>query len=318
MSVIVKANNSSFLRAAHILQRGGLVAFPTETVYGLGADATNDTAVAKIFAAKERPNFNPLIVHVSNLETAQALAYFDKRADLVAKAFWPGPISLVLPRRDNCDLSLLVSAGLDTVAIRVPSDPDTQHLLKKTSRPIAAPSANRSCGISPTIAQHVEMSLPAPSEGGPELILDGGPCDVGLESSVVDLTGATATLLRPGCITRETLSNLLNDLVLAGPNNTVPKSPGMLQRHYAPKTPLKINSTVAMRGEAMLGFGSYAKNPTLNLSPEADLYEAAGNFFSMLHRLDNAGFLAINVAPIPDKEIGQAINDRLRRAAFIV
>lgn len=316
ISIKGNANEAVFKRATHIFNAGGLVAFPTETVYGLGADATNDQAVARIFQVKKRPHFNPLIVHIADIETARGLAYFDDRAERIAGIFWPGPLSIVLPRRENCDLSPLVSAGLDTVALRIPGNAHAQTLLKTTACPIAAPSANRSGEISPTLAIHVANSLPGPDEGGPELILDGGRCNVGLESSVVDLSGPTATLLRPGGISRNSLSHHLGSLVLAGNNNVSPRSPGMLERHYAPQTPLKMNVTSALSNEAILGFGKIVSNPTLNLSPNADLTEAAANLFSMLHQLDKGQFAAINVAPIPNKGLGQAINDRLRRAAY--
>ena len=315
ISRIANVDDLIIKRAARILNSGGLVAFPTETVYGLGADATNDRAVAKIFEAKERPHFNPLIVHVTDIWTAQRFAYFDDRAAYIAKAFWPGPLTIVLPRREDCKLSRLVSAGMDTVALRIPSNTFAQTLLSRAECPIAAPSANRSGEISPTQADHVANSLPEPHHGGPELILDGGPCDVGLESTVVDLSEPVPYLLRPGSITHETLSGLLSDLIIADHISDKPKSPGMMQRHYAPKTPLKINSTSALSEEATLGFGDTIKTATLNLSPSADLTEAAGNLFSMLRHLDDGQFLAINVAPIPNEGLGRAINDRLRRAA---
>lgn len=299
-------------RAARLLRAGKLVAFPTETVYGLGADATSECAVAAVFAAKGRPHFNPLIVHVSGLEAAEALAGFDARARRIATQFWPGPLSLVLPRRDSSGLSLLASAGLDTVAIRVPAHPVAQQLLRAFGRPIAAPSANRSGRVSPTAAMHVAAELGEDIA----LILDAGRTPVGVESTVLDLTGAAPALLRPGGVTREALEALLGPLATetAGPT----RSPGMLASHYAPALPLRLEAAEARPGEALLAFGPAAPPDfaeILSLSRSGDLAEAAANLFAMLRQLDRPRFTGIAVMPIPDKGLGRAINDRLRRAA---
>lgn len=312
---IAPADKDSVSRAARALAAGELVAFPTETVYGLGADATNERAVAKIFAAKGRPRFNPLIVHVPDLAAARSIAEFNSRAEAVAKAFWPGPLSVVLPRRSGSGLSLLVSAGLDTVAIRIPGDDLARELLTAAGRPVAAPSANASGEVSPTAARHVAQSLPGPDDGGPGLILDAGPCGVGLESTVIDLSGGQPAILRPGGVTAEDLRVQLGALPMAGVDDAAPKSPGMLSRHYAPKTPLRMDATARQPDEALLGFGPDYADATVNLSPSANLTEAAANLFAMLRDLDGQAHTAIAVAPVPDHGLGAAINDRLRRAA---
>jgi L-threonylcarbamoyladenylate synthase len=299
--------------AAKLLCAGDLVGFPTETVYGLGGDATNERAVTRIFAAKGRPRFNPLIVHVPSLAEAEALAMFNEPARVAAARFWPGPLSLVLPRRDDCGLSLLASAGLDTVAVRAPAHAVAQALLRETGRPIAAPSANRSGRVSPTTAAHVAEEL------GDQvaLILDAGPSPVGVESTVLDLSGSTPTLLRPGAVTIEQLTELLGPI--AGPDASTPRSPGMLRSHYAPALPVRLEATDAHPGEALLAFGpgspaGFAE--VLWLSRSGDVAEAAANLFAMLRRLDRPCFTAIAVMPIPDHGLGRAINDRLRRAAM--
>jgi L-threonylcarbamoyladenylate synthase len=309
---IVPACPPAIERAARLLRAGKLVAFPTETVYGLGADATDERAVAAIFAAKGRPRFNPLILHVPGLAEAEPLAVFDTRARALAVRFWPGPLSLVLPRRADSGLSLLAGAGLDTVAIRAPAHPVAQALLRGAGRPIAAPSANRSGRVSPTEAGHVVAEL------GDQvaLILDGGRTPVGLESTVLDLTGATPALLRPGGVTLEELAAVLGPIAAAptGP----PRSPGLLASHYAPSLPLRLEATDARPGEALLAFGPDAPSgfaEVLWLSYKGDLAEAAANLFAMLRRLDRAPFTGIAVAPIPEHGLGRAINDRLRRAA---
>ena len=293
-----------------MLRAGELVAFPTETVYGLGADATNDTAVARVFAVKARPRFNPLIVHVPDGAAAERLVRLDGRARSLAERFWPGPLTLVLPRRDDAALSLLVSAGLDTVAVRVPDHPGAQALLAATGRPIAAPSANVSGRISPTTAAHVAADL----DSRVSLILDGGACRVGLESTVVDLSGRGMALLRPGGVAVEDLEAVVGPIAAAATGPV--RSPGMLRRHYAPRRPLRLNATDVRSGEMLLGFGPVAVAAALNLSPRADLLEAAANLFAMLRALDETlGYTGIVVAPIPDHGLGLAINDRLRRAA---
>jgi L-threonylcarbamoyladenylate synthase len=310
-AAIRRAEPETIARAAALLREGRLVAFPTETVYGLGGDATNDHAVAAIFAAKGRPRFNPLIVHVPGLAAAEALAVFDTRARDLARQFWPGPLSLVLVRRTDSGLSLLASAGLDTVAIRAPSHPAAQALLHAAERPVAAPSANRSGRLSPTAADHVAQDL----GDAPALILDAGRCAVGLESTVLDLTAETPVLLRPGGVSREALAALLGSI--ESPSAPAIKSPGMLASHYAPALPLRPDATEPRPGEALLAFGpepppGFAE--ILWLSRSGDLEEAAANLFAMLRRVDQPSFTGIAVMPIPDRGLGRAINDRLRRA----
>jgi L-threonylcarbamoyladenylate synthase len=309
---IVTASAESISRAAALLRDGRLVAFPTETVYGLGGDATSEQAVAAIFAAKGRPRFNPLIVHVPGLAEAEALAIFDARARQIAARFWPGPLSLVLARRGDSGLSLLASAGLDTVAVRVPAHPVAQMLLRAAGRPIAAPSANRSGRLSPTEAAHVVAELVARVA----LILDGGRSTVGLESTVLDLSGRDPALLRPGGIAVEELEPILGPVAAAGAGP--PRSPGMLASHYAPSLPLRLDALASRPGEALLAFGGGAPAgfaEVLWLTRTSDLAEAAANLFAMLRRLDRPDFAGIAVMPIPETGLGRAINDRLRRAA---
>lgn len=306
---ILKASPEAIDEAARVLRCGGLVAFPTETVYGLGADATSDAAVAAIFAAKNRPQFNPLIVHFADADRAAGAVAFDERARRLAEAFWPGPLTLVLPRRAANGISLLVSAGLDTVAVRVPRQPTARALLAEAGIPVAAPSANRSFSVSPTRASHVAADL----DGCIDLILDDGPCPVGLESTVVDLSTAEATLLRLGGLPIEDIEAIIGRL--AAPADGRPKSPGMLSRHYAPGRPLRLNAMEAGHHEALLGFGPQVSGATLNLSPRGILEEAAANFFAMMRELDRSEFVAIAVSPIPQIGLGRAINDRLKRAA---
>jgi L-threonylcarbamoyladenylate synthase len=312
MADIAPAGAAAIARAAALLRAGRLVAFPTETVYGLGGDATDGLAVAAIFEAKARPRFNPLIVHVRDVAEAEALAVFNAPARRAAARFWPGPLTLVLPRRHDARLSLLASAGLDTAAIRVPAHPVAQALLREAGRPIAAPSANRSGRVSPTEAAHVAEDL------GDEvaLILDDGPTPVGLESTVLDLSGEAPALLRPGAVTFEALTEMLGPIAL--PGSGLPKSPGMLASHYAPRLPVRVAATEARPGEALLAFGPDAPSgfaEVLWLSRSGDLAEAAANLFAMLRRLDRPPFTGIAVMPIPEHGLGRAINDRLRRAA---
>lgn len=298
-------------RAVELIRRGRLVAFPTETVYGLGADATNDRAVAAIFAAKGRPAFNPLIAHVLDAAEARRHVVWNDTAGRLAAAFWPGPLTLVLPRVEGCRLSLLASAGLDTAAVRAPSHPIARELIAASGVPIAAPSANRSGAISPTRPEHVVESL----GDAVDLVIDGGPCDVGLESTVLDLTTPRPTLLRPGGTTREAIEALIGP-VDAGPAIGVAgtlHAPGQLESHYAPSATVRLNATSAEPGETLLGFGRIAG--ALNLSPSGDLLEAAANLFAMLRQLDASGATRIAVAAIPQQGLGIAINDRLRRAA---
>jgi L-threonylcarbamoyladenylate synthase len=311
---IVPAGDSAIARAARLLRDGELVAFPTETVYGLGGDATSDRAVARIFHAKGRPRFNPLILHVPGLAEAAPLAVFDERARLAARHFWPGPLTLVLPRRSDSGLSLLASAGLDTIAVRAPRHPVAQSLLRATGRPIAAPSANRSGRVSPTMAAHVAAEL---SESL-ALILDGGPCPVGLESTVLDLTGTVPVLLRPGGVALEELTDLLGAIETPQTDAAAPRAPGRLPSHYAPDLPVRLDARDARPGEALLGFGPDAPPgfaEVLWLSQTGDLAEAAANLFALLRRLDRPEFAGIAVMPIPERGLGRAINDRLRRAA---
>jgi len=305
------ADAEAISAAAAILKRGGLVALPTETVYGLGANAGDDAAVAAIFAAKGRPSFNPLIVHVRDYEHAIEHGVFPALARDLAAAFWPGPLTLVVPRVDNCKLSLLVSAGLDTVALRAPSHPIAQRLLQVSKLAIAAPSANPSGRISSTTAQDVADGL----FGAVDLILDGGPCAVGIESTVIGFDGERAVLLRPGAIARSELEPITG--ALKAPRAGHVASPGMLKSHYAPNAALRLEVKHPKKDEALLAFGPRPPDAeiTLNLSERADTREAAANLFAMLRRLDAQGPKTIAVMPIPDDGLGEAINDRLRRAA---
>ena len=303
----------AFDQAAALLRAGKLVAFPTETVYGLGGDATSDESVAAIFAAKGRPRFNPLIVHLSRPDQAEKFAQIDSRAALLMQRFWPGPLSVVLRRAPHCPISLLASAGLETLALRVPAHPLALELLRAVGRPIAAPSANRSGRVSPTTADHVLSEL----DGHIAAVLDGGPCRVGIESTVVDLAGKTPLLLRPGGIATEELETLLGPLAMPSAEDA-PRAPGMLASHYAPSLPLRLNARSVDAGEALLAFGPDAPSgaaATRWLSKIADVEEAAANLFAMLRVLDRPDFTAIAVMPIPEHGLGRAINDRLRRAA---
>jgi L-threonylcarbamoyladenylate synthase len=331
-TAVVGAGPAGVARAAALIRAGGVVAFPTETVYGLGADAGDDRAVAAIFAAKDRPRFNPLIVHVADPAAAEAVARFDDRAHRLAETLWPGPLTLVLPRQAGAEVapgrgvSLLVSAGLDSVAVRVPAHPVAQALLRAAGRPIAAPSANRSGEVSPTTAQHVRDSL----DGRIPLILAGGRAEVGLESTVVDLTGPVARLLRPGAVTAETLAAILGEPVETGAADAPaadapadaagadrPRAPGQLASHYAPRARVRLHARAAEPDEALLTFGPDLRSGprVANLSETGDLVEAAANLFAHLRRLDTPEVAGIAVVDIPEEGLGAAINDRLRRAA---
>nr|WP_242508795.1 L-threonylcarbamoyladenylate synthase [Candidatus Finniella inopinata] len=305
---------TSINQACTLLAQGDLVVMPTETVYGLAADALNGHAVAKIYELKKRPQFNPLIIHVSDYVQAQQWAYFTKVAEILATYFWhtqPSPLTLVLNKKPT-NLSSLVTAGLETVAIRVPHHPVALDLLKAYGKPLAAPSANRSLHISPTTTEAVHQSL------GPRtpFILDGGPCQVGLESTILDLSGDVPVLLRPGGTPVEMLEEILGHAIHQEVGTTAIKAPGMMKRHYAPQLPLRINCLHAEPGEAFLGFGHNDQPAHLNLSKTGDLKEAAANLFSMLNELDKPGlFKGIAVMPIPLKGLGAALNDRLQRAA---
>lgn len=304
--------SSEIEQAATLLRAGALVAFPSETVYGLGADATNDTAVARIFQAKGRPSFNPLITHYHDGEAAAREVVFTPLAERLAATFWPGPLTLVLPRRPESRVSLLCSAGLDSLGVRVPRHPLTLALLRAVGRPLAGPSANPSGRISPTSAAHVREGLGA----AVALVLDGGPCPVGLESSVLDLSDEYPRLLRPGAVTRADLEPLTGPLLDAGVGPL--RSPGLLTSHYAPRLPLRLEASNVAADEALLAFGP-APLPgaavTLNLSPGGNLLEAAANLFALLRALDRPGLAGIAVMPVPGEGLGEAINDRLRRAA---
>ena len=314
---VAEPTAQSVAEAARLLRAGQLVAFPTETVYGLGGDATNERAVAAIFAAKGRPQFNPLISHVLDAEAAQQFVRWNDTADRLAARFWPGPLTLVLPRSEGSPIALLATAGLDTVAIRAPAHPVAQALIRATGRPIAGPSANRSGAVSPTRAEHVAESL---GDRVP-LILDGGPCLVGVESTVLDLSAATPTLLRPGGVPREAIEAVIGPISVshALPSGDSPhKSPGQLASHYAPARPVRLGATSAGPDEGLLAFGPSVPPGamlTYNLSPSGDLAEAAANLFAQMRALDRPGIGRIAVMAIPETGLGLAINDRLRRAA---
>ena len=313
---LIQANTPGIELAALALSKGQLVAFPTETVYGLGANAKNDTAVASIYSAKGRPSFNPLIVHVPSIEDALQYVEINDRAYKILSTFCPGALSFVLPRRNDSPLSLLVSAGLDTVAIRIPAHPTAQTLLNICQLPIAAPSANISGTVSPTTALHVINGWPEPSNEGPSLIIDGANCAIGLESTVLDLTTPTVTLLRPGGVSLEDIEAAIGPVVISINNHTTPKSPGMLAKHYAPNTPIRLNAVTVKKGEIFLGFGPSVPKTKYNLSATGDLIEAGANLFAVLRQLDALNAVTIAVAPIPFTGLGLAINDRLKRATF--
>jgi L-threonylcarbamoyladenylate synthase len=302
--------------AARLLRDGRLVAFPTETVYGLGADATQGLAVAAIYAAKGRPRFNPLIAHVADVAAAEALAMLPAAARPLAEAFWPGSLTLVLPARPGSPISSLVTAGLDTIAIRVPSHPIARHLLAAIGCPVAAPSANRSGHVSATTAAHVAADL----GDRVAMILDAGPTAHGIESTILDVSGLQPILLRPGAVTGEALAEILGRMPQPAQMIDVsrPTAPGQLESHYAPGLPVRLAATSPREGEAFLAFGPFAPaydGPLLNLSPRGDLAEAAAHLFAALRRLDRSGATGLAVMPIPDHGLGAAINDRLRRAA---
>lgn len=312
---IVPANAEWIEEAGHLIRSGALVAFPTETVYGLGADATNGEAVARVFAAKGRPSFNPLIVHVLGLEQAVIIGSFSATARRLADAFWPGPLTLVVPRIETTEVSELVSAGLPTVALRSPEHAVARELLKSAQRPIAAPSANRSGHVSATRAEHVAADL----GDNAAVILDAGQTPRGLESTVLSLTGAAPVLLRPGAISSDAIEDILGEkIVRASESGKHLTSPGQLRSHYAPNSKLRLNAEIWEPHEAVLAFGPIAERPAkaiINISPSGDLIEAAANLFAALRRLDGSGAETIAVTPIPAHGLGEAINDRLARAA---
>jgi L-threonylcarbamoyladenylate synthase len=313
---MIETDENAAVEAARCLAAGGLVAFPTETVYGLGADATNGQAIARLYEAKGRPSFNPLIAHVADTAAARALGRFDDAAERLAAAFWPGPLTLVLPRTPTCPVAELATAGLDTIAVRVPAHPVARAILAAFGKPVVAPSANRSGHVSPTTAAHVLNDL----RGRIELIVDGGATPVGVESTIVACLGAPR-LLRPGGLARPDIERVLGVRLADAPAaGAAPLGPGMLASHYAPRSKLRLNAETVRPGEALLAFGSKLPPGTdgarvLNLSQRGDLVEAAANLFSHLRALDEAGAAAIAIMPVPREGLGEAINDRLRRAA---
>ena len=319
---ILPANGQAVAEAARCLTEGGLVAFPTETVYGLGADAAQATAIARLYEAKGRPAFNPLIAHVADLAAARKIARFDATATRLAEAFWPGPLTLVLPKTDKCPVAELATAGLDTVAIRVPAHGIAQDILRAFGGAVVAPSANISGHVSPTTAAHVASDL----TGRIDLILDGGPVNVGVESTIVACFDVPM-LLRPGGLPREAIERVLGRALQRLPEDAVnddaqPLAPGMLASHYAPRTPIRLNATSVEPDEALLAFGdagidgAKAAKAVMNLSAAGDLGEAAANLFGYLRALDARLARTIAVMPVPHHGLGEAINDRLRRAAI--
>jgi L-threonylcarbamoyladenylate synthase len=311
---IVAATPETIEKAARALAQGEIVAFPTETVYGLGANALDASAVAKIFASKERPRFNPLIVHVPGLAEAETYAAVSPTARKFAEAFWPGPLSLVLKKRAGCGIADLVTAGLDTIALRAPAHPIARALLAEAKLPIAAPSANRSGRVSPTTAAHVAAELGEI----PAMILDGGPCRLGIESTVISVVGDKPVLLRLGGTPREEIERMLGKRIAMARSDSPIASPGQLATHYAPDTKLRLSATSVGPSEALLAFGKEVPKGariTINLSEDGKLEEAATKLFSALRELDKSGVSTIAVMPIPNRGLGEAINDRLQRAA---
>ena len=318
---ILPADEAAVATAARLLADGGLIAFPTETVYGLGADATNPQAIARLYQAKGRPAFNPLIAHVGDLGAARRIARFDAQATALAEAFWPGPLTLVLPKTGDCAVAELATAGLDTVAIRVPAHPVARAILQAFGGPVVAPSANLSGHVSPTTAAHVQSDL----AGRIDLIVDGGPVAVGVESTIVGCFEAPM-LLRPGGLPRGEIERVLGRALVQPPadadsDSGQPLAPGMLASHYAPRTPVRLNAERIEAGEALLAFGPAEvtgvdpATTVMNLSARGDLNEAAANLFGYLRTLDTKAARAIAVMPVPHHGLGEAINDRLRRAA---
>lgn len=312
---IYKVNEKIITKASLLLKSGELVSFPTETVYGLGADAANSNAVAKIFAAKNRPDFNPLIVHIAAPDQAEQFVKMNALAKKLSNAFWPGPFTMVLPQIENSPLSGLISAGLDTVAIRVPKNKTAHRLLDHFGGPIAAPSANISGKVSPTTAEHVADEF----GDALQIILDGGPCEGGIESTIVQVTDDQVILLRPGSISAEDIEKIIGAKIdIDNGESNIPNAPGQLKSHYSPKTPIRLNVTEPQTGECLLAFGSVKPSDeiyVLNLSKSGDLREAATNLFSMIRSLDRLNFSTIAVSPIPNIGLGIAVNDRLSRAA---
>jgi L-threonylcarbamoyladenylate synthase len=319
-TAILPAGEAAVREAARRLKKGGLVAFPTETVYGLGADAANADAIARLYQAKGRPTFNPLISHVGDLAAARTIGRFDAAAQTLATAFWPGPLTLVLPRAEACKVADLATAGLETIAIRVPAHDVARAILSEFGGPVVAPSANLSGHVSPTTAAHVQSDL----EGRIDLIVDGGAVEVGVESTIVGCF-EQPMLLRPGGLPREDIERVLGRALAQPPldaesDSAQPLAPGMLASHYAPRTRVRLNADTVEPGEALLAFGPLAEAAgtaaaVMNLSAHGDLNEAAANLFGHLRALDARKARAIAVMPIPSYGLGEAINDRLRRAA---
>ena len=309
MTELRPADARGIEQAVALLAQGGLAAIPTETVYGLAADAADAQAVARIYAAKGRPGFNPLIVHVADRAMAERYAGFPPLAVTLADAFWPGPLTLVLPLRPGAPVSALVTAGLPTIALRVPAHPAMQAVIRGLGGGVAAPSANASGRLSPTRAEHVLASL----GGRVPLVLDAGPCPAGIESSIVAVAADGARLLRQGAIAREALEAAIGARLPIAADSEPVAAPGMLLSHYAPRLPIRLNATTAAPGEYHIGFGPVAGTETLSAS--GDPVEAAARLFDLLHQADASGLSAIAVAPIPDAGLGAAINDRLKRAA---
>lgn len=320
-TALLPAGEAAVRYAARCLKEGGLVAFPTETVYGLGASATDPTAIARLYQAKGRPAFNPLISHVSDLSAARAIGRFEAAAEALAKAFWPGPLTLVLPRAAGCKVADLATAGLETIAIRVPAHGVARAILREFAGPVVAPSANLSGHVSPTTAAHVKSDL----DGRIDLVVDDGAVKVGIESTIVGCFGQPM-LLRPGGLPREEIERVLGRVLVQPPQDTErdsaqPLAPGMLASHYAPRTHLRLNADSVEQGEALLAFGPPAQGEehavaVMNLSARGDLNEAAANLFGYLRSLDAKAARTIAVMPIPSHGLGEAINDRLRRAAL--
>jgi L-threonylcarbamoyladenylate synthase len=304
---MILVDESGLAQTAEILRSGGLVALPTETVYGLAGRADSEAAVAAIYRAKGRPDFNPLIVHVASLAQAERLALFDDRAALLAERFWPGPLTLVLPLRKEASIAPAVTAGLATIAIRMPAHPLLRAVLGRLGLPLAAPSANRSGGVSPTSAEHVQVSFGAAAPP----ILDGGASENGLESTIVALRQGGWQLLRPGPIPESAVAALLGDAMPVEAGRI--EAPGQLARHYAPGKPVRLDADAAQAGEFLIGFGPVAGD--CSLSPAGDLAEAAARLYRCLHEAAASKWPRIAVAPVPSEGIGAAINDRLRRAA---
>lgn len=318
---ILKADQDSIERAGRYIAHGGLVAIPTETVYGLAADASNGLAVAGIYTAKGRPVFNPLIIHVADPRAVPALAVVTPLAEKLMAAFWPGPMTLILASRPSSVVDPLALAGLDTIAIRIPSHPVALAILRAARVPVAAPSANRSGRVSPTTAQHVADDF---GDVVP-MIVDAGPTELGVESTIIDARGEIPVILRPGAITRADIERVTgltpevaSKIVAVENGDTKPDAPGQLASHYAPRAAVRLDATDVRAGEALLAFGQDVPphdGPMLNLSPSADTTEAAAHLFGYLRDLDATGMATIAVMPIPDDGLGEAINDRLRRAA---